>query len=61
MDKQSRNVLQDALDPMCVPQIGLDPFREPGESFAQDLRAYIEFVLGCSDTFIDPLDTNSIY
>ena len=46
-------------DFMCIPTIANDPFRFEGETYAQALRGYIEFVL--SDDKIDPMDEGVIY
>jgi len=46
-------------DFMCIPTIANDPWRLPGETYAQALRGYIEFVL--TDEDVDPMETGVIY
>ena len=59
MDQLSRNVLRSAHDPMCVPQVGIDPFRPKGHSYVGQLKRYIDFVLEDKDTDTD--DVLTIY
>jgi len=61
MHSQSKNVLQHASDPMCVPQLlPYDRgFRVKHESFAQAYKEHIDFVL--SDPMINPMDPTTIY
>jgi len=53
------NILSLALDPMVVPQLN-DPYREPGRSYVQSLKSFIDFIHE-SGNDADPLDTYAIY
>ncbi len=53
------NIMSLALDPMVVPQLN-DSFREPGQTYAQSLKSFIDFVHK-SDNDADPLATYCIY
>ena len=56
------NIERTAKDFMCYPQLGHDPFRNPGETFAQALRDHILWVLEDSDDHdLDPMDAMVIY
>jgi len=58
--RQTRlHIEQMGRDPMCVPQLAFDPFRMEGETYAQALRGYIEFVH--TDELVDPNNINTIY
>jgi hypothetical protein len=57
--RTQRNIESLGRDPMCVPQLTFDIGREEGQTYAQSLRAYIEFVL--TDGQVNPLDTLVIY
>ncbi len=61
--KDQHNIEGMGTDFMCVPQVGRDPFRDKGMSFAQDLKGYIDWVLtkGESENDIDPMDPFIIY
>ncbi len=62
MDRQSRNIMLAAMDPMCYPQVW-DDLRDPDETFAHDLKGYIEFCLkgGTPEMRINPMDAGMIY
>ena len=60
MDQLSQGILEQAQDFMCCPQLVNDPFRLSRETYAQDLRNHIEFVLS-HPKLIDPMDPTTIY
>ncbi len=61
MNQQSKDILRAALDPMCVPQVD-DPFRDKGQTFAQSLQQYIDWVVNPTNkTFNDTDSSSTIY
>lgn len=55
MDQNSRNILNMARDPMCVPQVANDPFRLTGETYAQSYREYLIFLFNHDVDLNDPM------